>query len=309
MNRARLRFCAAAVAAASLAGCAGGLAGPNAGVAALPQTVTRAATGDLLYVSDTETSDVYVYSYPDGKRKQRLTGFTDPGGECADSAGDVFVTNTGGSDVLEYAHGASKAKATLSDPGYFPIGCAVDPVSGNLAVTNFSKTSSSGGGDVVVYAHAKGSIAGRYRDDKIPGMLLCAYDDHGDLFVDGDASGSSFAFAELPQGKSTFTNVTLDQSIEMPGGVQWDGKYVVVGDQAANEIYRFSVSGTKGKEAGSTALTGGSAIFGFWIDGSKVIGPNSGSGSVGIWNYPAGGSPTKTITGLYVPLGATVSKG
>ena len=69
---------------------------------------------------------MYVYSYPGGVLKQTLLGFTDPGGECVDANGDVFITNTGGSDILEYAHGARNPSATLKDAGEFPIGCAVD---------------------------------------------------------------------------------------------------------------------------------------------------------------------------------------
>lgn len=113
--------------------------------AALPQAAMPARHGDLLYVSDTETSNVYVFSYPKGKLVQTLTGFTDPAGECVNKNGDVFITNTGASNILEYAHGGSTVDSTLNDPGYFPTGCSVDPLTGNLAVTNFS-TSSSGPG-------------------------------------------------------------------------------------------------------------------------------------------------------------------
>jgi hypothetical protein len=47
--------------------------------------------------------------------------------------------------------------------------------------------------------------------------------------------------------------------------------------------------------------------FQFWIQHPKVIGPNDGSSNVMFWDYTAGGSPTKTITGLHVPVGSAVS--
>src|SRR5579863_1388101 len=110
----------------------------------VPPTASVAARASaLLYVSDTVTGDVYVFSYPKGKLVQTLTGFADPAGECVDATGNVFVANTGSSNVLEYAHGGSSPIATLDDSGYFRVGCAVDPVTGNLAVSNFPESSST----------------------------------------------------------------------------------------------------------------------------------------------------------------------
>ena len=301
-----------AVAALIVGGCAvpsgpAGLPPVSAGREAGP-ALPNAKAGALLYVSDTETSNVYVYTYPGGVLKQTLGGFIDPGGECVDAKGNVFVTNTGGLDIVEYAHGASTPAATLNDPGYFPFGCSVNPTTGNLAVTNFSTASGSGSGNVVIYERAKGKPKKRYGDAAIGGMLLCGYDDKGNLFVNGLTQASTTGFAELPKGGKKLVNITLDQNIVAAGGVQWDGKYVAVGDEASDTIYRFSISGKKGTTAGTAALSGGSAVVQFWIDGSKIVGPNSGLGTVGIWKYPAGGAPTKTIGGLYVPLGTVVSR-
>lgn len=266
-----------------------------------------AKSGDLLYVSDTETGDVYVFAYPKGTPKGTLTGLIDPAGECVDASGNVFVTNTGASNIVEYAHGGSTPIATLKDSGSFPVGCSVDPMTGNLAVTNFS-TSGSGQGNVVVYKHARGRPTGHFSDPDINNVLLCGYDGEGNLFVDGLTSASGFAFAELHRRGSKLAPVALDQSISSAGGVQWDGKEVAVGDQAANVIYRFSIRGNKGTKVGATPLTGASEVFQFWIEDKRVIGPDAIAANVGIWDYPAGGSPTKTFGGVYVPLGATVSK-
>ena len=48
----------------------------------------------LLYVSSSDK--VYVFSYPEGKKLQTLTGLVTPSGLCSDAAGNVFVTNFGG---------------------------------------------------------------------------------------------------------------------------------------------------------------------------------------------------------------------
>lgn len=263
---------------------------------------------DLLYISDVGTYDVDVYSYPKGKLKGRLTGFGGPEGECVDAKGHVFIANFSLSNILEYAHGGTSPMATLSDPGYYPVGCSVDPTTGNLAVTNLVTTSGVGQGNVVIYKDATGNPKA-YGNPVISEMNFCGYDSAGNLFVDGSTSGGAFAFAELSSGGTSLKNVSLNESIGIPGGVQWDGTHVAVGDRATNVIYQFTISGTKGKEAGSAPLTGAAEVNQFWIDGDKVIGSDPGRPNVGFWNYPAGGSPTKTLAGLNEPVGATISLG
>ncbi len=304
-----IRACGLFTVATFTAGCSGLGSQTNLPPAVPSSTASQPAVhGALLYVSDTATSEVYVFSYPKGKLLQSLTGFEEPGGECVDKSGDVFITNTGGSNIIEYAHGGSTPVKTLKDTGWFPIGCSVDPATGNLAVTNFS-SSSSGAGNVVIYKHAKGRPTGHYMDAAMPNMLLCSYDGASNLFLDGLTQGSAFTFAELRHGATKLTNISVDQSIGSAGGVAWDGKYVAVGDQTTNTIYQFSVSGKHATKAGSTVLGGATEVFQFWIDGTKVIGPDALGSDVGIWDYPGGGSATKIIEGLYAPLGAVVSNG
>jgi hypothetical protein len=48
----------------------------------------------------------------------------------------VFITDTSTSQILEFAHGGTTPINTLSDYDYQPVSCAVDPKSGNLAVTS-----------------------------------------------------------------------------------------------------------------------------------------------------------------------------
>jgi hypothetical protein len=264
----------------------------------------EAKTRDLLYISDVGTNDVYVYSYSQGKLVGTLKGFSRPSGLCVDAAGDVFVTELNAFKVREYAHGGTRPLATLSDPGEDPGDCSIDPTTGNLAVSNVS-TPSSDPGDVVIYKNARG-IATIYRDPEISYDEFCGYDNQGNLYVDGMKSGA-FQFAELPSGKTTFTNITLNESFSYGGAAQWDGKYMAVGDYESKVIYQFSISGEYGTAVGSTHLQDSSFAIGFWIQGSTVVGPNDDSANVMFWKYPAGGSHTKTIGGLRYPWGSTVS--
>ena len=262
---------------------------------------------DLLYISD-QTGDVYVFSYPGGKLKGTLTGFADPQGECVDKTGDVWITLFSGQELLEYAHGGTSSIGSLSDPGYLLEGCSVDPTTGNLAAADFAGTNSTSGG-VSIYADAQGTPT-TYIDPGLYLVFSLGYDDKGNLFVDGETqTGGTFAFAELPKGSSTFTNLTLNKTIGTPGTVQWDGKHVTVGDAKAGVIYRVKISGSSAKVVGTTTLTDADGAFQSFIDGKKVVNPNVNSANVMFWSYPAGGNPIKTLTGFVDPFGSAVSKG
>lgn len=256
----------------------------------------------LLYVSSALTKDVYVYSYGNQKLVGTLTGFSLPYGLCADKTGDVWIVDDGAQEIVEYRHGGTSPVATLSDPGEYPEGCSVDPTTGNLAVTNFY--SSSGNGSVSIYADASGQPA-TYSDSSIANFRFCGYDNKGNLFTDGANDSSQFALAELRKGGNSLTDITLQQKIEWPGGVQWDGKYLAIGDTDAGIIYQ--TNGDGGKVKGSTTLSDSSYVNQFWIAGNAVVAPSQDAGNAGIYAYPTGGGPSKTIS-VEEPFGAAVSK-
>jgi hypothetical protein len=265
-----------------------------------------AKSKDLLYVSDEDTNDVYVYSYPQLKLEGTLTGFDAPFGECVDKRGNVFIADNDASQILEYAHGGTSPLATLTDPGYYPRGCSIDPTTGNLAVANIVSVS-LGEGNIAIYKAAKGKPSAYYADATVYSIYSCGYDNVGNLFIDGENdSSSSFEFAELHSGAKKFTNISLNQPIGVAGGVQWDGKYVAVGDGYA-DIYQFTIHGKTGTKVGATPLNGASDDPEFWIQGPHVIVPEAVKKRVAIWAYPAGGSPERRIKGFKFPIGATVS--
>lgn len=274
----------------------------------------------LLYVSDSGTFDVYAYSYPKGTLEGTLTGFDNPQGECVDSAGDVFVTNSFKGQILEYAHGGTTPIATLSDPNQYPIDCAVDPTTGNLAVSNyFAKT--GGPGSVAIYQGAQGTPV-YYAESNVNYEYYLGYDSAGNLYVDGLDSENAFHFAEISHGATAFSDITVHQSIGFPGGVLWDGKNVALGDQDANVVYRLKIAGTSATVSGTTPLSGATYAEQFWLTrfvnrakhsrATRLIVPNyfTGGADVGTWTYPAGGSPTKTITmtAYNTPVGTTLSE-
>src|SRR5581483_3687913 len=139
----------------------------------------QSQSGALLYVTDAKSNDVLVYSYPQGEQVGTLGGFGSPRSECVDAAGDVWIADTGGDNVIEFPHGGSKPVASLDIAGT-PTGCSVDPVNGNLAVSG-----GVSGLTVSVFRrtqHGWGSPM-RYNDPDITAAGFCGYDAAGDLFV------------------------------------------------------------------------------------------------------------------------------
>lgn len=294
-----------------LAGCSGGSQSPGVPSATAMQRMRAtswmapdAKSSDLLYVSE-QIGDVVVFSYPKGKLVGTLTGLPDPQGECVDKKGDVFVTTFGGGEILEYAHGGTSPIATLENPGEDMEGCSVDLKSDTLAVINFVPSSGSGDGGVSLYAHASGSPTVLTDPNLRLGYQL-GYDNKGNLFLDGVNASRAFEFAELPKGSSTFTEISLAVTIATPGGVQWDGKYVDVGDATGGKVYQ--TDGAGGTVEGTMTLTDSDGIFQFFINHKTFIGPNADTTTAMFWSYPAGGNPTKTLTGLTDPFGAVVSR-
>jgi hypothetical protein len=277
-----------------------------------------AKKGDLLYVTDEGNYHVYVYDYPSGTLVGTLdAAYGSPAGLCVDKKGHIFVTEYNGQEVLEFAHGGTTPIASLYDPGQ-PIGCAIDPTTGNLAVAN--EMSPSGGyGNIAIFTKAKGT-AKTYTDwsaMELPYWL--SYDNAGNLFIDGEfiQSGFHFVFVELRPGSSgKFTTLSMPYPPGSPNGVQWDGKYITLGntDNVNGLIFQLTLSGSQLTVVGTTQLSGYSRMPTYWIDGTtnkqgkqgKTVIATSG-GDFGFFKYPAGGSPTASFTQNW-PWAAVVSK-
>jgi DNA-binding beta-propeller fold protein YncE len=306
LGRYALGVCASV---ALLAACSSGGSqlAPSAGTTARLGTngswmAPEAKSEDLLYVST--SGGVAVYSYPAAVLVGTLS-LLSPAGLCADNAGNVWIT--GNQQLVEYAHGGSQPIATLDDSGYSPKGCAVDPTTGDLAVTNFVGAKRHQRGNILIYKNAQGTPRA-YGPSLIRRSYYCTYDDKGDLFVDGTRHISAFKLVELKKSRQAFEPITLSRAFKYTAGIQWDGKYLAVADPNKGTIYQFTMSGSTGAETGSTQLLTGDTAWPFWIQGQTVIAavPAGTTLGVGLWTYPAGGSPTKTVVSNGY-FGATVS--
>ncbi len=271
------------------------------------------ANAKLLYVSDIGTDDVQVYTYPAGAVAGTLTGFSEPQGECVDAAGDVFIADTQASQIVEYAHAGTVPIATLNDPGEYPVACAINPRTGDLAVSNAFDTAFSGG-SVSIYKDATGKPT-TYPNPLFWQSYFLSYDDEGNIFVDGLGNGNYFTFelAELHKGSWTYTPVTIDTTINWPGNVIWTMANIIVGDQEyapnVGGVYQIQNSGSGGTVVGTTLLQGVCDTMQFFIvKKATLIAPDSCKANAAFFKYPAGGAHNRTISaGLKEPVGAVVS--
>ncbi|MGC1379416.1 MAG: hypothetical protein WA814_00175 [Candidatus Baltobacteraceae bacterium] len=275
----------------------------------------------LLFLSDSGTDDVYIYTMPAMALKGTLTGFSEPQGMCSAPDGSIWVTNTGTQQTLWYSR-AGTPIGSLSDPSGYPVGCAVNPTNGDVAVTNIFDVSGNGG--VEIYPGGSGSPT-FYTNPAQSEYFFPAYDRSGNLYVDGFGN-SGFALSELPAGSSTMSTVGVSGgTIYFPGGVNWNRTAgdLTIGDQECNGgadscVYTLSVSGSTATITGSTPLQnfdgtacdvdqGTIAPFGRYFAGGCITEGSSFS-SADRWAFPTGGTPTNyNISGLSEPIGAAIS--
>ena len=271
---------------------------------------SRTTTGALLYASDPGTGSVLYYAFPGGTKAGGIGNLNAPAGLCVDRSGNVWIADWGSAQLVKYARASRKHLATLNVYGAFNLlACAVDPSSGNLAATSIG--SASGGAGVWLFIGAKGQ-AKSYTDANLSAAYFCGYDGSGNLFVDGLDPSGAFVLFELPAGGSKLEQITLSQTIVFPGGVEWDGQYVAVGDQeygSAHEsaVYRLSISGSTATVKGTTVLKASCDVAQFAISGGTLAGPDACKNDLHFYKYPAGGSPAKTVSGLEYPIAAAIS--
>jgi len=279
-------------------------------------------TSKLLFVSDYAAGDVYIYKMPDVALKGTLTGFSGPQGECSDARGNIWITNTNKSQVLQYSWNGKPLK-TLSDPGYYPDGCAVNDGNGDVAVSNFEDTS-GGPGNVSVFHNGSGSPVVLTNPSQYY-YFFPAYDISGNLYVDGVDASEFNILSECPVGSGNCTSLTVSgASLYAPGGLNWDkpNNNLVIGDQLCGGqfvscLYEATILGSTASVIGTTPLrnydgTGCDAVQGalaprdlYFAGGCISYG--SSMNSADRWDYPVGGAPPWYATGLSYPVGAAIS--
>lgn len=206
-----------------------------------PDAAGQSRNKKLIYVVYPGSGFIAIYNWNGTLYTRKFLGpLNAPEGACSDEHGNVFVTSSGSSTIVEFAHGGTEPVSTLSDPGEYPAACSVDSTSGHLAVINYL-SAGGGRGSVSIYNDTNsGSVPETYTDQEIYAYAYCAYDSHGNLFIDGTRTAKrDFEFAELPRDSKTFQK-GFPLSMKWPGPMQWDGRYLAVGVPDKRLVYRVS---------------------------------------------------------------------
>ncbi len=256
---------------------------------ALAQRLAR-GTGEIQYFSNFYGSgSLLEFDYPKSESpigSIRFNGVS----FCTKGARTFWVT--GSDKIAEFKVGGATPIRVLRT-GPYTSGCAVDPATGDLAALDVIP----GGVSIFHKARGKGKVisgSGEVYHD--------GYDNQSNLFADGSSS-HGFTLVELKKGSSAFVAITTSNSVEFPGSVQWDGKYLTVTDQEADAIYRYAVRGTNATLRGTVSLRGAADCATTWIARPYVYCADGGNNDGEVFKYPAGGSPIATLSGIEFPFG------
>ncbi|MGA2759186.1 MAG: hypothetical protein ABSF08_02545 [Candidatus Cybelea sp.] len=274
---------------------------------------------ELLYVSDLATNDVFVYDYASGEAVGTLTGFDQPGAQCVDPRGDVFIATAHG--LVGYRHGAQRPFRTLLGVAK---GCVMYTDAYHVLLAGGLSGGSGPDQDCTSYKYHK-NIHCWQNSTACYTMWPLGADLKGAQVAEGEPAGGGAVGV-----CSNFGTLSFAQTIYSPGSVMWDGKYLALTDEEAGGasqtgIYQTSRSGNALTVRGETVLTdpcdsGYTEIAQPFIVGTKNTQRNEHQGTVVVggnalcpgtfdyWKYPAGGNPIMTLPSApQEPSGDSVS--
>ncbi len=257
---------------------------------------------------------VYLFDYNTGAAMGSLApppeGWLEPQGACTDKSGNFYFANTAVSGTVDkYSHSGTYI-ATIADPGQFPVACAVDRSTGNLAVSNIIDTS-GGPGSISIYNG--GVRQNTYYPSNMSRVYFIGYEaGTGTLWLSGSNSTVGFQADTFSNGKFHIVPVS---GILFPGTTQWSAKTktMVLGDQDTFSAPTFYQVDDSGNIVGSTVTQCESPsnfcdIIQAVIKGPSIVGPDAVLIQVNRFAFPAGGSPILQYSAPYVsPGGGAVS--
>ena len=211
-----------------------------------PQMLSKEAE---VAISDSQNDvvNIYLQKTPHTMVGQ-LTGFTEPQGMAVDKSANLYVTNTGGADVLVFAPGASTPFLTLDDSGKLPVGVAVD-TDGTVYVSNIRKPDNpvrlntasqpdSAGTGIVVYRKGATKPFRKLTDAGISSDYFVAIGPNHRVFTDYfDQNGvAQIGYFDSANPKLHSLNIP---NLQFPGGIKIDDDNILVIDQNARALLVF----------------------------------------------------------------------
>jgi hypothetical protein len=290
----------AAVALVALSACSG-FASPYAVTSGttIPNAVKK---GPLLYAVSSQDVQVNIFTYPGGREIGDIPLGSLGEGICLGGNGAVWITRSEAANVIqasEYSHGATQPDVQLNADAGNALGCAQDPTTRDLAVASIGGPNV--GSNLTIFPDAPKFPPVYYTPVFEGEYLFCAYDESGDLFVDGSGGPrGAFFLIELKKGSKKFLRIVPDRKIGSPGDLRWFKGDLLVADGSDTSIYRMHISGTTADTISTTTLAGAANLsYGFALyDGTVVAKPikNTDGYSFAFWKFPGGGQPQKEFT-------------
>jgi hypothetical protein len=218
----------------------------SAAVPSTPGPQTWAAPGDayarsdLLFVSNGTYVSGYVVEngVAQGDEVVNISPLEDAQGLCTDTAGHVWVTQGKLHTVSEYTHDGFHEINTIVRSSGNPTGCAVDPKTRDLAVTyNYPDKHYA---NVVIYPNGRTPGHAYSNSTGLEDAYFLAYDDSGDLYVDGYACGYGSCgqhpnvLMVLTPGADAFHPIVVRGArLKNPRGLSWTNHELLIGDYEA----------------------------------------------------------------------------
>ena len=251
------------------------------------------------------TAADYNFQYENGKLTVSLmaqfvatgyslgSGFSSAGGVAVDTAGNIYVADTGNNAIKKILVGTGYSTTTLVTGLSSPGGVAVDS-SGNLYVAD------TGNNAVKQILAAGGYVTVKILGSGFKSPAAVAVDSKGNVFV---ADTGNNAVKEIAAAGGYTTVTTLGSGFLTPTGVAVDSKEdVFVADKGNSAVKEILPAG--GYHTVNTLSSGFSSPYGVALDTNwNVYVTDTGNGVVKQLNAPA------YTTGMTLGGGLTTAKG
>jgi hypothetical protein len=254
-------------------------------------------SASLLYVALYSANDVNVYEYKNGVVGALFGQIvaSGPSGLCTDRAGNVWIAGDG--PVVKYAHGGLTPIKIQNGIKGRPLACAVDNTSGDLAVAVYHDDSNYGMlTSVRIFGKGRQghnfSIANGF--GKISSL---AYDNKGNLYVDGFQCGESECYAqdyyepgifELAKTASVFSPLTLQgATLIHPTGIVWVNPTLLVADSEYSYAepvgYKLLIHGQNATVVDTLPFSSAQSAGGLTVRAASIVVPDAVSNM--LWTY------------------------
>jgi hypothetical protein len=254
-----------------------------------------------LFVSSYRLNYVSIYCVVGNRHNQApigeiTDGINGPEGAVTDAKGNLYVTNTGGNSVTEYAAGTTSPSFTYSQELSAPAGVAVDAKQ-NVYVSNL------GSGAVTVFPQGVNTPSSQLTG--IPFPIDVALDTKGNLYVTSyTTSFSNGIILEYAAGSTQGTN--LGVTVDGPGGITLDkAGDIVTADQRLPGVLVFPPGKTIASKTFAQTMNDPISVR-FNRAESRVFVGDSIENDVNVYSYPAGTLVDTITDGVDGPEGVAL---